>query len=65
MKKAIIFEVGRKAREIAGKIGWENVECFADSSPENLLPINGTPVISFDEMMQRWPECDIILSINL
>jgi len=64
LKKVIIFEVGRKAREIAKKIGREHVECFADSSPENLTPITGIPVISFDEMIQRWPECDIILSIN-
>jgi len=64
LKKVIIFEVGRKAREIAKKIGREHVECFADSSPENLKSITEIPVISFDEMIRRWPECDIILSIN-
>ena len=64
MKKVIIFEVGRKAREIVRKVGREHVECFADSSPENLRPIMGIPVISVPEMIRRWPECDIILSIN-
>ena len=65
MKKTIVFEIGRKAREIARKIGLENIECFADSSPENLKPIVGIPVISFEEMVQRAPEYDIILSIRL
>lgn len=64
MKKVIILEIGRKAREIVKKIGREHIECFADSSPENLKPVMGIPVISFQEMIRRWPECDIILSIN-
>ncbi|MCI8553254.1 MAG: class I SAM-dependent methyltransferase [Lawsonibacter sp.] len=64
MKKAIVLEIGRKAREVVKKIGIEHIECFADSASENLEPICGIPVISFEEMIRRWPVCDIILAIR-